>query len=238
MPKKKWITKKEVSDILKSYSVRPNEFKHVGDDGYFFKSSYTKGYTISFEPEIQNGSVKTGRIIVSHTQNGGKRTFQDLWERDPDGRLQFGFRNPWDKPFTDHEYIQELEAQILELKATGRKLQEQLAEYHGPLNDTHPSQESPEHLQQKIDILESENKALQTQVSTLTEKYEGLLKKTIHNARGAGRKPNPAHLEYKIKEVKTLLNSGKTANEIQKAMGISRSSFFRYKRLIKIQATE
>jgi DNA-binding CsgD family transcriptional regulator len=230
MPRKKWITKKEVADILKSYSVRPNEFEQVGDDGYFFKSSYTKGYTISFEPEIQNRSVKTGRIIVSHTRNGGKRTFQDLWERDPDGRLQFVFRNPWDRPLTDYDYIQELEAQVLELKETGQKLQEQLTERHEPLNDTKPSQESLEQLQQEIAILESENKALQTQVATLTEKYEGLLEKSKHNARGAGRKADLAHLESQAKKVQDLLDAGKTPVEVQKIMGISRSSFFKYKK--------
>lgn len=143
----------------------------LGDNGYFFKSCYTKGYTISLEPEIQHGSIKTGRIVVSHTQNGGKRTFQDVWERDPDGRLQFVFRNPWDRPFADYDHIQELETQILELKEGGLKLQEQLAEYHEPLNDTESPLEYLEQLQQKISFLESENKTLQAQVADLAEKY-------------------------------------------------------------------
>lgn len=232
MPKKKWITKKEVSDIIKSYSVRTNEFEQVGDNGYFFKSNYAKGYTISLEPEIQHGDIKTGRIVVSHTQNGGKRTFQDIWERDPDSRLQFLFRNPWDRPFADHEYIRELEAQILELKEAGRKLQEQLEDHHGPLNDTRPAQGSPERkqLQQEIISLKSENKALQAQVAALTEKYERSLEKTRHNARGAGRKAAPAHLEAQARRVQKLLEDGKTSAEIQRIMGISRSTFFKYKK--------
>lgn len=231
MPRKKWITKKEVSDILKSYSVRTNEFEQVGDDGYFFKSNYTRGYTISLEPEIQ-GSIKTGRVVVSHTQNGGKRTFQDIWERDSDNRLQFKFRNPWDRPFADHAYIQELETQILELKEAGQKVQEQLAEHH------EPPQGSPEQLQQEITSLKSENKALQAQVSALTEKYEGLLEKTKHNARGAGRKADLAHLEAQAQKVQDLLDAGKPAAEIQKALGISRSTFFKYKKFSKKKATE
>lgn len=228
MPRKKWITKKEVSDILKSYSVRTNEFEQVGDNGYFFKSNYTRGYTISLEPEI-HGSIKTGRVVVSHAQNGGKRTFQDIWERDSDNRLQFKFRNPWDRPFSDHAYIQELEAQILELKEAGQKVQEQLAEHH------EPSQGSPEQLQQEITFLKSENKALQAQVSALTEKYEGLLKKTKHNARGAGRKPDPQHLDSQAKKVQELLDAGKTPVEVQKIMGISRSSFFKYKKSTQVK---
>lgn len=233
MPRKKRITKKEVADILKSYSVRPNEFEQVGDDGYFFKSSYTKGYTISFEPEIQNGSVKTGRIIVSHTQNGGKRTFQDLWERDPDGRLQFVFRNPWNRPFADYDYIQELEAQISELKEYGLKLQEQLEKCPGssPLETT-------ESLKQELTILRSENEALRNQIVALTEKYDKLIKETKHNARGAGRKANPAHLEAQARKIQGLLDAGKTPVEVQKALRISRSTFFKYKKFLKIKAAE
>lgn len=231
MSRKKWITKKEASDILKSYSVRTNEFEQAGDNGYFFKSNYTRGYTISLDPEIQR-DIKTGRVVVSHTQSGGKRTFQDIWERDADNRLQFKFRNPWDRPFSDHSYIQELEAQILELKEAGRKVQEQLAEHH------EPPQRSPEQLQQEITSLKSENKALQAQVSALTEKYEGLLEKTKHNARGAGRKPDPQHLNSQAKKVQELLDVGKTPIEVQEALGISRSTFFKYKKFIQTKAVE
>lgn len=238
MPRKKWITKKEVTDILKSYSVRPNEFEQVGDNGYFFKSSYTKGYIILLEPEIQHGSVKTGRIIVSHTKNGGKRTFQDIWERDTDSRLQFVFRNPWDRPFADYDYIQNLETQISELKESGQKLQEQLSGYHKPANDIRFSQAIPDYLNQELIFLRSENKALRSQVSNLSKKYEELIKKTKHNARGAGRKADPVHQESQAKRVQDLLNSGKTSAEVQMIMGISRSSFFKYKKFIKAKSAE
>lgn len=232
MPRKKWITKKEVSDILKSYSVRTNEFEQVGDNGYFFKSNYTRGYTISLEPEIQ-GSIKTGRIIVSHAQNGGKRTFQDIWERDSDNRLQFKFRNPWDRPFADHDYIQELEAQILELKEAGQKVQEQFGKSHESINSANPTPEF-----QELTELRIENEALRNQVTNLTKKYGELIKKTGHNARGAGRKADLAHLEAQAQKVQDLLNAGKPAAEIQKALGISRSTFFKYKKFSKKKATE
>ena len=65
---KKWITKKEIEKLIRSYSVRPNEFEPFGTEGYSFKSRYAKGYTISLEQELQHGGEKTGRILVSHTK--------------------------------------------------------------------------------------------------------------------------------------------------------------------------
>lgn len=233
MSRRKWITKKDIADIIRAYSVRTDEFEQVGNEGYFFKSNYTKGYTISLGPEIQDGNIKTGRIVVSHTKNGGKRTFQDIWEHDSDNRLQFVFRNPWDEPFSDYDYIKDLEAQILELKSYGQKLQEQLKRCQGASMDTGHTQVRTERLLQENSSLRHENEALRDQIAALTEKNNRLLDKTKHNARGAGRKADPQHLESQIKEVRALLEAGKTATEVQKIMGISRSSFFRYKRFIQ-----
>lgn len=103
-----------------------NELEQVVDSRYFFKNNYTKGYAISLEPKLHHRSIKTGRIVVSHTQSGGKRTFQDIWKRDSDSRLRFVFRNPWDRPFADYDYIQDLESQILKLKGFAQELQAQL----------------------------------------------------------------------------------------------------------------
>lgn len=233
MSRRKWITKKDIADIIRAYSVRTDEFEQVGNEGYFFKSNYTKGYTISLGPEIQDGNIKTGRIVVSHTKNGGKRTFQDIWEHDSDNRLQFIFRNPWNEPFSDHDYIKDLEAQILELKRYGQKLKEQLKRCQGASMDTEHTQVCTERLLQENSSLRHENEALRDQIAALTEKNNRLLDKTKHNARGAGRKADPQHLESQIKEVRALLEAGKTATEVQKIMGISRSSFFRYKRFIQ-----
>lgn len=47
MPRKKWITKKEVSNILNSYSVRPNEFGQIGDNGYFVNYPLSKANGIA-----------------------------------------------------------------------------------------------------------------------------------------------------------------------------------------------
>lgn len=34
--KKKWITKSEILKLLKTYSIRKDEFKPVGESEYFF----------------------------------------------------------------------------------------------------------------------------------------------------------------------------------------------------------
>lgn len=233
MGTRKWITKKEIADVLKTYSTRTNEFEPFGNEGYSFKNKFLKGYILSIDQEFLHGNEKTGRIIVSHSRSNGKRTFRDVWQRDSEGKLQFAFRNPWDKSFTDYEYIKDLEDQISELKEYGLKLQERSEKCPGssPLETTEP-------LKQELTILRSENEALRSQIVALTEKYDKLIKETKHNARGAGRKPNPAHLESQAKKIQDLLDAGKTPVEIQKALKISRSTFFKYKKFLKTKAAE
>ncbi len=233
MPRKKWITKKETSDILRSYSIRPDEFEQAGADEYFFKSKYTRGYTISIRPEILQGDVKTGRTVVSHTKNGGKRTFQDIWERDAGNKLQFVFRNPWNRPFADYKYIKDLENQISELKEAGQKQKDELEEYRKLFSDTAYPKEPLSQLQQENDTLKAENESLRSQIASLKEKCRQMPNTKQHNARGAGRKPDPERMKAQAEKVKALLEDEKEPSEIQRIMGISRSTFFRYKRLIK-----
>ena len=219
---KKWITKKEIEKLIRSYSVRPNEFEPFGTEGYSFKSRYAKGYTISLEQELQHGGEKTGRILVSHTKGNGERTYCDIWEWDFDRNLQFVFRNPRNVPFTDYSYIHDLETQIKELKEAGNNLQNQLKD----------SPETPDCLQQELNFLKIENETLRNQVSSLEEKFQKLINKTQHNARGAGRKADPQKLEEQAQKLQSLLEDGKSVSEIQEVMGISRSTFFLYKKLI------
>ena len=222
MAKKKWITKKEIESILKSYSVRPNEFESVGDNEYFFKSNYARGYTISLEQEMQYcNTEKTGRILVSHADAHGKRTYCDIWKRDLSGKLQFAFRNPSDKLFADYEYINDLERQIAELKKHGQEIQQNINSASQNESDL------------KINLLEAENRKLYDRIQLLEEENKKLINNTRHNARGAGRKSDIQHLEAQVSKVQSLLNSGKSAAEIQKIMGISKSSFFKYKKRIK-----
>ncbi len=218
---KKWITKKEVTKILDAYSVRKDEFEQTGEYGYFYQSKILRGYTITLSEETQEGkgiSVKTGRIIVTHARTNGRRTFQDIWERDGDGRLQFCFRNPWNMPFTDAEVIRDLKEQNLQLLREREELLEQLKQGDSQkINDGNARQEERAVLQERVASLEGEIKRLED--------------KTTHNARGAGRKPSKER-QISIGRLKAMLDEGKSDTEIREQLNISRATFYRYKKSI------
>lgn len=89
---KKWITKTEIKKILDVYSVRKNEFIQVANINYCYQSSLVKGYMIT----LSEGSVTANtqkQVIITHSQDDGKRTYTDIWERGKDGLLKFRFRN-------------------------------------------------------------------------------------------------------------------------------------------------
>jgi len=201
--KKKWITKSEILKLLKTYSIRKDEFLPVGESGYFFQSQIIKGYTIKLSQETIDAPdyyKKTGRIIVSHAQSNGKRTYVDVWERDQNGDLQFRFRNLWNQPLSDADYIKELEEKNDQLLQAGRKLQDQLSTIqYERIN----SQELIVDTNDKEEVL-----YLRNQINKLEEKYQKLKNDThVHNARGAGRKPSKERLNA-ISQVKSLLDSG------------------------------
>lgn len=54
----------------------------------------------------------------------------------------------------------------------------------------------------------------------------------IHNARGAGRKPSLERLKV-IGQVKVLIDSGYSDQDIMTQLGISRATFYRYKKSIR-----
>lgn len=225
--KKKWITKSEILKLLKTYSIRKDEFQPVGESGYFFQSQIIKGYMIKISQdtiEAPDYFRKTGRIIVSHTQSNGKRTYVDVWERDRNDNLQFRFRNLWNQPLSDADYIKDLKKENEQLIQAGRKLQEQLATIQHEYNVSHEliidtnNEEEVLYLRQKINDLE--------------KKYQQLKNDThIHNARGAGRKPSKERL-HSIDQVKNLLDSGCSDQDIMNLLKISRATFYRYKRSI------
>lgn len=228
--KKKWITKSEILKLLKTYSIRKDEFQPVGESGYFFQSQIIKGYTIKITQETIEAPDyfrKTGRIIVSHTQSNGKRTYVDVWERDRNDNLQFHFRNLWNQPLSDADYIKELEEKNDQLLQAGRKLQDQLSTiqtYSGERNSSHKL---------IIDTDIEEDKAnLLKQLDDLKKKYQKLKDDTfVHNARGAGRKPSKERLNA-IELVKTLIETGCSDQDIMNQLGISRATFYRYKKSI------
>jgi len=225
--KKKWITKSEILKLLKTYSIRKDEFQPVGESGYFFQSQIIKGYMIKISQdtiEAPDYFRKTGRIIVSHTQSNGKRTYVDVWERDRNDNLQFRFRNLWNQPLSDADYIKDLKKENEQLIQAGRKLQEQLATIQHEYNVSHEL------------IIDTNNEEevlyLRQQINDLEKKYQKLKNDThIHNARGAGRKPSKERL-HSIDQVKNLLDSGCSDQDIMNLLKISRATFYRYKRSI------
>ena len=227
--KKKWITKSEILKLLKTYSIRKDEFKSVGESEYFFQSQIVNGYTINISQETIDAPDyyrKTGRIIVSHAQSNGKRTYVDVWERDQNDDLQFRFRNLWNQPLSDADYIKELEEKNDQLLQAGRKLQDQISAIQYERND---SQELIDDTNDKEEVL-----YLRNQIKELEEKYQKLKNDTnIHNVRGAGRKPSKERLNA-ISQVKSLLESGCSDQDIMNQLGISRATFYRYKKNIKI----
>ena len=227
--KKKWITKSEILKLLKTYSIRKDEFKSVGESEYFFQSQIVNGYTINISQETIDAPDyyrKTGRIIVSHAQSNGKRTYVDVWERDQNDDLQFRFRNLWNQPLSDADYIKELEEKNDQLLQAGGKLQDQISAIQYERND---SQELIDDTNDKEEVL-----YLRNQIKELEEKYQKLKNDTnIHNVRGAGRKPSKERLNA-ISQVKSLLESGCSDQDIMNQLGISRATFYRYKKNIKI----
>ena len=216
---RKWITKKEISEILQTYSIKKDEFEqHSIPENYSYQSKYINGYMITLQEELQGENEKTGRIIVTHTKTTGHRTFIDIWGRDKNGKIQFQFRNPWNVPASDIHYIQDLIKENEQLRQAGRELQNQLKEYQKINIDT----EYIKKLEQQNEQLKVKNKKLQDRIN----------KTEIHNARGAGRKPSKERL-YAIEIVKEMLNDGRSEQEIMEHLSISRATFFRYKKCIK-----
>ena len=84
--------------------------------------------------------------------------------------MQFAFRNPWNKPFADYEYISDLESQIAELKKHGKKIQQQLQQ---SINSASQSQTVS-----RINLLKSENKKLLDHIQFLEEEIQKLINGT------------------------------------------------------------
>lgn len=220
---KKWITKKEILEVLQNYSRRKDEFEQCGED-YSYQSKYIKGYMITLKEEFQ-GDERTGRIVVFHTDTTGKKTFSDIWER-KEGKIKFLYRNPWNVPFSDIYYIKDLERENEQLRQAGRELQEQLKKYQKLTCDTNVNIDYIKKLEQQNRQLKSENEKLQDQINDTSPAQR------IHNERGAGRKPSQERLNT-IEVVKEMLNDGHSEQEIMNHLKISRATFFRYKKCIK-----
>lgn len=274
---KKWILKKEITEILNTYSVRRDEFEAIKKEGfeYYYKSKFARGYYIHISEEIEKGGkdirdIATGRIIVTHTKANGRITYNDIWDRDKEGKLEFRFRNPWDQPFSDAEYIRNLEEDIekmreqyhkltddteyKELKREKLKLEMQLDEQeekyqklidekeelernlHEQFQNFHDLISENESLKRELEKLKGDfgkdnSDHLQKEIEKLHQENQKLKNEKKHNARGAGRKPSQERINA-IEEVRQLLESGTSEHEIMSKLGISKATFYRYKRNI------
>lgn len=109
--KKKWLTKAELDKLIKTYSVRSDEFKEVSQINYCYQSNLIKGYMLKIAPEPYSD-----RILVTHTQSNGKRFYVDVWQRDKNQKLQFMCRNLQNQPISDAQVIKDLQKEVEELK--------------------------------------------------------------------------------------------------------------------------
>lgn len=84
-------------------------------------------------------------------------------------------------------------------------------------------------LRNKIQELLEENKQLKE-----SAKNQTVINGSIHNARGAGRKPKPDDItRQQLCQIESYLADRKTGKEISALMGISERTFYRLKRLAK-----
>ncbi len=211
--KRKWITKSEITKILKTYSIRPDEFQPIEGLEYSYQSQYVTGYVVTIMAEELNKPdyhETTGRIMVSHTQPNGKITFVDIWERDRNDHLQFKFRNLQNQPSSDIDYIKQLEQENAELIKTGRELKQELKK---PKNMSHKDCDT---LLKQIESLKQENQKL---------------KENIKNIKKAGRPLSQKRINA-IKQMQKLMDQGCGDQEIMKRLDISRATYFRYKKSI------
>lgn len=244
---KKWILKKEITEILNTYSVRKDEFEAIEKEGfeYYYKSKFARGYYIHISEEIEKGGkdirdIATGRIIVTHTKANGRITYNDIWDRDKEGKLEFRFRNPWDQPFSDAEYIRNLEEDIEKMREQyhkltdekeelERNLYEQFQNFYDLISENESLKRELEKL--KGDFGKDNSDHLQKEIEKLHQENQKLKNEKKHNARGAGRKPSQERINA-IEEVRQLLESGTSEHEIMSKLGISKATFYRYKRNI------
>ena len=74
--------------------------------------------------------------------------------------------------------------------------------------------------------LKSDNLKLKESASTAA--------KPKHNARGAGRKPMDDAMKHQIEQFAELVDSGQSRTQIMTELGISQATYYRYKKLSKV----
>lgn len=225
MGKRKWITKKEVEEILKMYSVRPNEFYSLTDKKLLYKSNFVRGYYLEILKETLIGRdiiEHTGRIIVAHSKWSGQRTYTDVWVRDNEGKLQFCSRNLPDEPISDVEFINDLKKENEQLREVRRKLKEQLTK----VNENKAMEADTSELKELLDTAIGER-------DYYKQLYQNLKNET-DTKKKAGRKKRGESDASKgmLEAVRDILDNDPENKEPWESLEIGRATFFRYKKLI------
>ena len=152
---------------------------------------------------------------------------------------------------------QELEKKTIQLKAAWNDLEElenRLFQMDGQNNQNFKESSLYKQMIQEINKLKEANKLyenrekrdsriknkqveqiekLQEENNTLKQKCQKLINDTsVHNARGAGRKlQSKEKTDEIVNKIQSLLEQGKKEKEICEIMKISRTTYFRYKKI-------
>lgn len=81
----------------------------------------------------------------------------------------------------------------------------------------------------KIQELEQQVTSLKEELSQVSELYQKVRERRF-NERGAGRKKNDAKWQARFQEFVQLFDEHKSETEIESAMKISRSTYYRFKK--------
>lgn len=115
-------------------------------------------------------------------------------------------------------------------------------EYFVGITENYHSAEEWMDIQEKIRRLEAKIVQLQFSIETRDNEISRLLEQVgiyalrtenVHNARGAGRKKMDKAMQAQIKQFMNLCRKGYGEKQIMDAMKISRSTYFRYKKICR-----
>ena len=125
--KKKWLTKAEEQQILKTYEWYKGEFQpYEGIEHCYEIPGVRKAGQLALI-RIERDSLSPNEfILVMHTDGEGKKTFIDTWQKIKAGKLLWKYRNYVDEPISDRAAIEDYKKQIKELEEQVKSLQDEL----------------------------------------------------------------------------------------------------------------
>ena len=209
------LKKSIINQILDAYSTRPKEFVPAEGEGYRYRSKVIRDYHILIEAEKKQllnadgtelvSENETGRIIVHHSDSRGKRVFNDIWAPDANGDYFWFCRNSAKEPFSDHQVIQDLEKNLKNLRESVQELKKGHTETIAELT-------------KQLELYKS------------LKNTQGII---ATNSKKSGRPKETEKKLLQANEINSLLCEGKSNEEIMQLLDLSKSTFFRLKKLIK-----